>query len=46
MAGDAARVRGTAPVIMSSLREAPQAPDVAAWVLDRVADWTGARLPA
>jgi urease accessory protein len=46
MAGDAARVRGTAPVILSSLREAPQAPDIAAWVLDRVVDWTGARLPA
>ena len=43
MAADAARVRGTRPVVMSSLREAPAAPEVTAWVLDRVAEWSGGR---
>jgi len=37
---DAKAVRGDAPVIFSSLRESPGAPDVSAWVLGRVADWT------
>jgi urease accessory protein len=37
---DAKAVRGTAPVIFSSLREQPSAPDVSAWVLAQVADWT------
>jgi urease accessory protein len=39
---DSKAVRGEAPVIFSSLRQAPQAPDVSAWVLSRVADWTRA----
>jgi urease accessory protein len=39
---DAKAVRGDAPVIFSSLRQAPQAPDVSAWVLERVAEWTRA----
>jgi urease accessory protein len=37
---DAKAVRGEAPVIFSSLREQPSTPDVSAWVLQRVADWT------
>ena len=37
---DAKAVRGDAPVIFSSLREAPSTPDVSAWVLDRLSDWS------
>jgi urease accessory protein len=40
---DAKSVRGDAPVIFSSLREQPSTPDVSAWVLERVADWTRVR---
>ncbi|MDX6213488.1 MAG: urease accessory protein, partial [Frankiales bacterium] len=40
---DAKAVRGDAPVIFSSLREQPSTPDVSAWVLERVADWTRVR---
>jgi urease accessory protein len=43
MATDAARVRGALPVVLSSLREAPAAPEVTAWVLERVAEWSGGR---
>src|SRR3954453_23033627 len=39
---DAKAVRGEAPVIFSSLREAPSTPDVSAWVLGRLADWARA----
>jgi urease accessory protein len=37
---DSKAVRGDAPVIFSSLRQQPSAPDVSAWVLERVAAWT------
>jgi urease accessory protein len=36
MAGDAHRVRGTAPVVLQSLREDPQASDVASWVMSHL----------
>jgi urease accessory protein len=39
MASDAAAVRGERPVVLSSLRDAPSAPDVAAWVRERLAEW-------
>ena len=37
---DSKAVRGDAPVIFSSLREQPSTPDVSAWLLERIADWT------
>ena len=40
---DSKAVRGDAPVIFSSLRQEPSAPDISAWVLDRVAAWTRVR---
>jgi len=46
MSADAAAVRDGRPVLLVSLREQPAAPDVTAWVLDRLRAWAAACEPA
>jgi urease accessory protein len=42
MTRDAAAMRGELPTVLVSLREEPGAPDVAAWVSDRLREWVAA----
>jgi urease accessory protein len=46
MAGDAARIRGDRPVIMTSVRNEPDVPQVVSWVLGELAAWNRARAAA
>lgn len=39
MSGDASRVRNGRPVIMTSVRQEPDVPDIAAWVHAELASW-------